>query len=92
MTDLTAALAEALLRNGVARENVASIGAADQWVPDTEMAAAIVASLPPAIVDALALGQAVTQQAEVWGNVFVRREPDGTIGIVDPTTAEVRFP
>jgi hypothetical protein len=41
-----AALAEAMGVNGIAVENVSSIGNAEQWLPDTQLATAILAALP----------------------------------------------
>ena len=43
--EAVAVLAEALIRNGIAYENVASMGNADQWLPDTDLARAILAAL-----------------------------------------------
>lgn len=43
----TEALAAALGVAGIAVENVASIGAADQWLPDYQTAAAVLDALPP---------------------------------------------
>ena len=45
-TSLRDALAAALMHIGVARENVASIGNAERWVPDTDAADAIIAAEP----------------------------------------------